>query len=141
MQRVTTALGSRLAVVVAAVALSVGGCSSDSKSDTTGAPEDQRAAPAEVAAGLAKIDISAKAVAAQSGTDKAKAEEASSQIEPVWKDIEGTIKANDADAYLSFEDNFALLKAAAKDGDASKATTGAAGVSKAVSDYLARYPG
>lgn len=134
------ALGVRLAVALASLALVGGACSSDSDSESKAAPEDKRATAAEVAAGLARIDTSAKAVAAQAGTDKAKAEEASGQIEPVWEDIEGTIKANDQETYLTFEDNFALLENAAKDGDTAKASTAAAVVSKAVSEYVARYP-
>jgi hypothetical protein len=134
-------IGLRLAVVLAAVGLFVGACSTDSDTESKAAPEDKRATAAEVATGLAQIDTSAKAVAAQAGTDKSKANEASEQIEPVWEDIEGTIKANDKDSYLAFEDNFALLENAANDGDAGKAATAAAGVSRAVSEYLARYPG
>jgi hypothetical protein len=133
--------GVRLAVVLATLALFAGACGNDTDTESKAAPEEKRTSAADVASGLAKIDASAKAVAAQAGTDKAKAEEASGQIEPVWEDIEGTVKANDQETYLTFEDNFALLENAAKDGDAAKASTAAAGVSKAVSDYVARYPG
>jgi len=121
------------------LALFAGACSSDT--EEKGAPEDKRASPAEVSAGLRSIDGVAKEVAAQAGIDKDKAKEAAEQIEPKWQAIEGTVKANDQDAYLGFEDNFALLEGAATDGDTAKATKGSAGVTKGVSDYLARYPG
>lgn len=141
MQRRTEhGLGVRLAVVVAVLALFAGACSKDDKK-TTSAPEDMRATAAEVTAGLRKIDGIAKDVAAQAGTDKAKAVSTDAQIEPLWAMIEGTVKANDKEAYLGFEDNFALLADAAKSGDGARAAKGSAGVSKAVTDYLARYPG
>jgi hypothetical protein len=140
-RQVRGGFGLRLAVALMGLFLVAGACSSDSDTETKATPEDKRTTAAEVATGLAKIDTSAKAVAAQAGTDKAKAEEASGQIEPVWEEIEGTIKANDQDSYLAFEDNFALLENAAKTGDTAKAATGAAGVSEAMTDYLARYPG
>lgn len=140
-RQVRSGFGLRLAVALVGLVLVAGACSSDSDTETKAAPEEKRTTAAEVATGLAKIDTSAKAVAAQTGADKAKAEEASGQIEPVWQEIEGTIKANDKDSYLAFEDNFALLENAAKNGDTAKAASGAAGVSKAVTDYLARYPG
>lgn len=139
-RRPRTCLGLRLAVTLAALALLAGACAKDDAKDGT-APEDARAAPAEVAAGLHRIDAWAKDVAAQAGVDKAKAMATDAQIEPQWAIIEGTVKANDKDSYLGFEDNFALLADAAKRGDGAKATTGSAGVSRSVTDYLARYPG
>lgn len=139
-RRSRTGPARRMLVVLAALALFAGACSQDDTSSGT-APEDQRATPAEVTAGLRKIDGFAKEIAAQTEVDKAKATAADAQIEPQWAIIEGTVKANDKDMYLGFEDNFALLEDAAKSGDVAKAARGAAGVSKGVSDYLARYPG
>jgi hypothetical protein len=94
-----------------------------------------------VTAGLKKIEASAKDVAERVATDNAKAKEAAEQIEPLWQKIEGTIKANDKDTYLAFEDNFALLETAAKEGDVTKAQRASAGVSKAITDYVRKYPG
>jgi hypothetical protein len=93
-----------------------------------------------VATGLRKIDDTAKGVAAKAASDKAGAQALDAQIEPVWKTIEGTVKANSADGYATFEDNFPLLESAANAGDAAKAGTASTAVSKAVSDYLAKYP-
>lgn len=128
-------------LMIAVVGVFAGACGSETKDGGGSAPEDRRATAAEVAAGLGRIDGMARDVAAQAGVDKAKAVATDAAIEPQWKLIEGTVKANDKDAYLAFEDNFALLGDAAKNGDAAKAARGSAGVTKAVADYLARYPG
>jgi hypothetical protein len=89
---------------------------------------------------MRKIDEIAKDIAA-AGADKAKATELDSQIGPQWKRIEGTIKPNDQNTYLSMEDGFAVLDKAADDGGAASAAKGADAVSTAVTSYLAKYPG
>jgi len=104
------------------------------------APEEKRATAAEVATGLRKIDDTAKGVASKAAGDKAGAQALDAQIEPVWKTIEGTVKANSQDGYATFEDSFALLESSANAGDAAKAGTASTAVSKAVADYLAKYP-
>jgi hypothetical protein len=91
--------------------------------------------------GLRKIDQLAKDIAASAGTDKTKATSLDSQIEPTWKPIEDTVKANDQNTYLAMEDNFAVLEKAADDGDAAAATKGSAAISSAVQAYLAKYSG
>jgi hypothetical protein len=108
--------------------------------DASPAPEEQRVSAAEVAAGLGQIDDTAKGIADKAGTDKAAAQQLDARIEPAWQKIEGTIKSNDPDAYITFEDSFAMLENASRDGDAAKARTASETVSKAVSDYLAKYP-
>jgi hypothetical protein len=105
------------------------------------APEDVRAPAAEVAAGLRQIDQTAKGVADKTGTDPAGAQQLDAQIHPAWEKVEGTIKSNNPDAYIAFEDNMAMLSIAAKNGDAAKAKTAAESISKAVGDYLTAYPG
>jgi hypothetical protein len=100
---------------------------------------DSRVAPA--AAGLRKIDQLAKGIAESAGTDKARAASIDGQIEPTWKPIEDTVKANDQDTYLTMEDNFAVLEKAADEGDAAAATKGSAAISSAVQAYLAKYSG
>jgi hypothetical protein len=129
-------------VVVGAVVLvgACGGGDGESTSATT-APEERRTTPAEVATGLKKIDATASAIAAAAGTDKAKAQQLVQELEPAWKPVEGTVKANDQDTYIAFEDAFALLSKAAKDGDAAKASTASSSVSKATAAYLAKHPG
>ena len=105
------------------------------------APEEVKAPAAEVAIGLRQIDQTARGIADKAGTDKAGAEQLDAQIEPVWQKVEGTIKSNNPDVYITFEDNFAMLSIAAKGGDAAKAKTASDTISKTVTDYLAAYPG
>ena len=140
---------TRILVAAAGLtALAAGACSA-SKSATppssqtptsSQAPEAQRASAADVATGLRKIDDTAKGVAAKAAGDKAGAQALDAQIEPVWKTIEGTVKANSQDGYATFEDSFGSLESAANAGDAAKAATASSAVSKAVADYLAKYP-
>jgi hypothetical protein len=144
-------LGKVVTISVAALttAALVTGCGSSSKSsgDSTtttaasGRPEDLRTTPAKVVAGLAAIDKTTTQIASIAATDKARAEELAESIEEEWEPIEGTIKENSADAYLTFEDQFAVLQNAAKAGDGTKAAAAAATVKQAVADYTAKYPG
>jgi hypothetical protein len=137
-----------LAGAVVGIAL-LAGCGSSSKSaegdgpTTTVAPspEDLRTSPALVAAGLKKIDTTVKELATVTGTDKARAEERAEGIEKDWEPIEGTIRENDDEAYITFEDQFAVLGKAAAEDDTARAKAAAAIVAKAVTDYLAAYPG
>ena len=136
---------SLMLMLVSAVGLA--GCSSGGDTSVTpaapttapAAPQAQSASAAEVAAGLRKIDQLAKGIAESAGTDKARAASLDGQIEPTWKTIEDTVKANDQDTYLAMEDNFAALEKAADDGDAAAATKGSAGISSTVQAYLAKY--
>lgn len=133
-----------LAVLLTAV-IATSACSGSSDSPTiaassTPAPESVTTSAAAVKTGLTSIQELASQIAA-AGSDKAKAASLDEGIEPLWSKIEGTVKANSADSYLAFEDAFAVLEAAAKDGDAAKASSGSAAVTKAVSEYLAKYPG
>jgi uncharacterized phage infection (PIP) family protein YhgE len=133
-------------LTLAVIAIACGGNSTASTttqaaSGATTAPEEKRATATEVAAGLRQIDATAKSVAAVAGTDKAKAASLAESIEPVWQGIEGSLKANDKDAYVTFEDTFAALKKAAEAGDPPKAARASADISAAVSAYLAKYPG
>ena len=111
--------------------------------DATGtvAPESVQAPAADVTVGLGKIVKIAAEIAIAVPTDKARSIDLVGAIEPVWSTIEGTVKTNDEDAYITFEDTFALLKTAATDGDSAKAAQGAADTAKAVAAYLVKYPG
>jgi hypothetical protein len=104
------------------------------------APEDERVPGSEVAVGLRKIEGIAADVAAAAGTDKAKALELIDEIEPAWQKIEGTIRANDKDAYVSFEDSFGVLERAAQSGDGKKAFDAAAAIATTAKDYVTKYP-
>jgi hypothetical protein len=136
-------------VAVLALGLSLAACGDDDDDAATDgaateetAPEDVRASDAEVATGLQQIDglVDEVASAVADGDDDA-AVDANEQIEPAWFGVEGTIKANDEDVYITFEDNFATLGMAVDDGDAEAARTAADTVSETVSAYLADHPG
>jgi hypothetical protein len=127
--------------LLAFAACSKSGPTPRASSKASPAPEEQRASAAEVAAGLRQIDQITKDIAAKAGSDRVGAQKLDAGIEPVWQKIEGTVKANNQDTYLTFEDQFAVLKAASNDGDPTKATRASVAVSKAVSDYLASYLG
>jgi hypothetical protein len=97
------------------------------------------ATAAAVAAGMQKIDQLAKGIAA-AGADKARAKGLDDKIEPQWKLIEKTVKANDENTYASMEEGFAVLETAVSEGDAVAAARGAATISPVVQSYLAKYP-
>jgi hypothetical protein len=133
--------------VAVLLALSLGGvsCSSggDKGKDTASAtaPEDHRASAAEVSAGLGKIGSISAQIGLAAGADAKAAKELDDGIEPAWQAIEGTVRANDKDIYLRFEDDFAVLSKAAAAGDGPKAEQAAADVADAVKTYLAKFPG
>jgi hypothetical protein len=142
-------LGATVAAAAVAFVFALGACSSgDNKTvaDNTGAstsaaPEDVTAPDAQVGAGLKQIqDISAQSAKAV-GSDQANAQRLSDEIEPVWSTIEGTVKANDVESYLTFEDSFAALKTAAESGDTAKAQDASTAIAAAAATYLAKYPG
>jgi len=135
-----------LLAVLALVALGAAACGDDDD-DTAGgatatsvAPEDVKASDEVVAAGLQKIDGIVQQAAAVVGSDDAAAKALSDQIEPIWFTVEGTVKANDQEIYLTFEDSFAALAGAAQKGDTARATKAAADVKQAVTTYLAAHP-
>lgn len=137
---------SLMLVVVGVVGLA--GCSSGDgtsaeppASTTAVAAPEKPATAVSVAAGMRKSEQIAKEIAESAGTDKAKAASLDGQIEPTWKPIEDTVKQNDQNTYLAMEDSFAVLEKAAEDGDAAAAAKGAAAISSAVQDYVAKYSG
>jgi hypothetical protein len=127
-------------LLLAAGLAAAAGCSDTTpdRSASAAAPEDERAGAADVATGLAKIDKLARDIVASD--TRSQAQRLIDQIEPTWMRIEGTVKANDQDAYLALEDGFAQLAKAAG-GDAATAAKGAATVAATVAAYLAKYPG
>lgn len=104
------------------------------------APEELRATDAVVAAGLGVVKALASDTATALSSDKTKAQDSESRIEGTWQGIEGTIKANSEEAYLAFEDNFAVLGNAVSSGDSAKARTAADAVTAAADTYLAAHP-
>jgi hypothetical protein len=140
---------------VTAAALALGlvflaACGDDDDSDATGAsgesgttaPEERRVSDAEVATGLQQVDDLVDQVAERvSDGDDDGAVEANDQINPVWFSVEGTVQENDPDAYITFEDQFAVLTRAMDEADSVGAEAAAETVSDTVSSYLADHPG
>jgi len=133
----TVAVG--LALATAGACGSGGSKSSDKQSAE--APESRRAPAAEVTVGLGKINSIAAQVGLAASADAKSAKELNAGIEPAWQAIEGTVRANDKDLYIRFEDDFAALGKAAAAGDGTKAQQSAAEIADAVKTYLAKFPG
>ena len=117
-----------------------GGKTKDAKESTT-SPEEHKAPAAEVVAGLTTINSTAAQIALATGADAKSAKELNDSIEPAWQKIEGTVRSNDADLYIRFEDDFAALKKAVDGGDAAKAQSSSADIADAVKTYQAKFPG
>jgi hypothetical protein len=128
-----------LVLAVGGVACSSGG--GTSKTAASAAPEDHRAPAAEVTAGLGKINSISGQIALAATADAKAAKELDVTIEPVWQAVEGTIRANDKDLYIRFEDDFAALSKAAEAGDGEKAQQASTDIAEAVKAYLAKFPG
>jgi hypothetical protein len=142
---------SAVVVLVLTAGVALAACGSDD-GDSSGSgsgspsapaattPEDRRVSDARVAAGLAEItSISTRVADAVEAGDE-DAADLNDSIEPEWQAIEGTIKANDEDVYITFEDTFALLGNAVDDDDAAAAKDAADTIGTAVDDYLAEHP-
>jgi hypothetical protein len=130
--------------VVGLAACSGGGDTSagyPSATSSAAAAPERPATATDVATGMRKIEQIAKQIAETAGTDKAAAVSLDGQLEPIWKQIEDTVKRNDQDTYLAIEDGFAVLEKAADEGDAAAAAKGSAGITSAVQPYLAKYSG
>ena len=136
----------RAVAVGVAVAIAGAACGGGSSSKSNGeaasttAPEDHRATGVEVTAGLAKIGPIVGQVGLAASADTKSAKQLAEGIEPEWQKIEGTVRANDKDLYIRFEDDFAALKKAAADGDGPRAQQTAADVAEAIKAYLTKYP-
>jgi len=138
-------------LVTGALVLGTSACGSSSDSDSgqpatgtehgTLAPEDVRAPDAEVADGLGKIKGIVDEIGTAASADNTRAKDLQGEIEPIWASIEGTVKSNDSNTYLTFEDQFAVIGKAVEQKDESSAKTAAALVDKAVDAYLAAHPG
>ena len=129
--------------VAVLLAITVGGvaCGSDKKDKAAPAPEDLRAPATQVAAGLGRLDALVNQIGLAVSADAKAAKEQVKEIEEIWEPIEGTIRENDKDAYIRFEDDFAAIEKAVDAGDATKTQSSTADVSAAVKAYLAKYPG
>lgn len=105
----------------------------------SGAADQPRVPPAEVAERLKTIQIIAADVAA-AGAHKAKATLLAEGIPPVWARIEDTVKANDKASYEALEAAMKSLEEAAKAGDGTRAGGAAGALTSAVNFYVAKFP-
>jgi hypothetical protein len=129
-----------LALTTAGAACSSGGGSGNAK-ESNEAPEAHHAPAAQVTAGLTKIGDLADRISAAAAADAKSAKTLDEGIEPAWNQIEGTVRANDQDLYLRFEDDFAALSKAASAGDGAKARQASADIAGAIKSYRAKFPG
>ncbi len=132
-------------VAVLAVALVLAACGGDSgggsgKATSTTAPEERIVPDSEVTAGLATLEEQAAEVESLVGTDPAAAEKAAEAAHETWEGIEGTIKKNEQDLYLRFEDALSDLNLGAQKGAAEQVKRGAADLHRAADDYRAAHP-
>jgi hypothetical protein len=133
-------LGAGVGVVTLAVVGAACGDDSGGSATTTAvaAPEEHRATDADVTAGLKALPALEDAAIAAIGSGGADA-----MYEAVfeqWEAVEGTVKANDADLYLSFEDELSNLKSAIADQDAAKAQAARTELATLTSQYLSAHP-
>lgn len=138
-------------LMVGALALGTSACGSSKDSDANQpavgtehgnlAPEDVHAPDSEVADGLGKIKGIVDEIGTSVSSDNKHAQDLQGEIEPIWESIEGTIKSNDSNVYLTFEDQFAVIGKAVEQKDESAAKTAAALVDKTADTYLAAHPG
>jgi hypothetical protein len=106
----------------------------------SGAADDAKPSASKVAEGLKGVLHAAEEAAEYTGTDKAKAQKEWDEAHETWEGIEETIRGNDKNAYIEFEDALEALGAAAKAGDAKKAEAASAALAKASEAYLAKFP-
>ena len=129
-----------LALSTVGAACGSGGGSGGAK-ESKEAPEAHQAPAAQVAAGLHGISDLANRISDAAAADAKSAKTLDDGIEPAWNQIEGTVRTNDQDLYLRFEDAFAALSKAASAGDGAKARQTASDIADAVKAYLAKFPG
>jgi hypothetical protein len=119
----------------------VSACSSSSTSSgtspTSKAPEQIIVSNAKVTAGLGAMKVLFAQAAAAPGTHS-RASDLPAKLENQWKQIEGTVKKNDPDAYLRVEEALAAIDAAVKDN--AGGSTAARNFSAAADGYLAKFP-
>jgi hypothetical protein len=94
---------------------------------------------AEVTAGLAELQTKGAAVVAAVRAGQADEAAVDAMFEK-WASFEGTIKQNEVEMYLTFEDNLANLRKAVEDGDADAAGAAMSTISETASAYLAKHP-
>ena len=134
-------VAAAVALTLAGAACGSGGGKEEKAESKESSRYDRRASASDVSTGLGKIETLANQVALGVSADAKAAKEQAEGIEALWEPIEGTIRANDQDLYIRFEDDFAALKQASAAADATKAKATEADVAEAVRAYRAKFGG
>ena len=114
-------------------------CGGDDKESTETEETGHQVVPdATVTQGLAATQQLLTDIASGKTTDKDKALDA---VEVSWASYEGTIKQNEVELYLSFEDTLAAMQKAVKAANSADMTTAAAKFATTAQTYLAKHPG
>jgi hypothetical protein len=129
--------GTSLALLMVGAAIS--GCGSDEKSSST--PATQETYAVVPAAAVTKGLGDTIALMTQLTATPATAADQLDQVEAGWQSYEGTVKTNDPNSYLAFEDALAAFDDAAKAKDGAKMATQVANFSTTSAAYLAKFPG
>jgi hypothetical protein len=129
------------AALVALLALTA--CGSDSDSDgsqpAATSPEEHIADDATVTAGLGRMATTAAAIQGQVAAGTA-VDDAQDQLEADWQQVEGTVRQNEPDMYLEFEEDLGAIDRAAAAADADATNTSVAALATVTASYLAKHP-
>jgi len=125
-----------LLAAVSVVAACDDGSSTKAKSTQT-TPEQVKAPMAEVLTKLpAMVKEGNEAKASAAGADFATAASKFEELHEIWEEVEGTVKAEDADIYERIETAQGLIKDGAENKNASRVATGAADQATAVQQFI-----
>ena len=126
-----------LTLTVAACGSSGGSSGSSTAATTTEEPEDKIVPDAQVTAGLAATQATMAQLAAD---PTAATDQALDAMFDGWVGYEGTVKKNEVEMYLTFEDALAAFTKAGKAKDAAGMTAAAATFADTAKAYLAKHP-
>ena len=115
-----------------------GGAPITTSADEDESPENVIVSDQDVATGLAETaaKMTALAAAPESATD-----EGVQDVYELWEGYEGTVKRNEPDMYLNFEDVLGSFKKGAESGDAVAMQSAITEFGKQTATYLAAHPG
>ena len=112
------------------------GSSGKEKSEQT-TPEDVKAPMSEVLTKLpTMVTEGNEAKTAAAEADFATATSKYEELHEIWEEVEGTVKAEDADIYERIETAQGLIKDGAENENASRVATGAADQATAVQQFI-----
>ena len=129
-----------ITLAMTAILLFGGVACGDDKESSEAAEETGHAVvpDAVVTQGLAATQQLLADIESGKTTDKDKALDA---VEVSWASYEGTIKQNEVEMYLAFEDALAAMQKAVKAGNNADITTAKAKFATTAQTYLAKHPG